>query len=227
MAGEDLDLGDDGGTNDTGKGGKGKKHKPLSKGQKIGVAIGAVTILLIVFQIKKGSSSSSSSTTASAPIDPQTGYPTGSAEDQAALAQISASQSGATAADGGGGSGGYYDSGGGGDSGTDPATGVSYSSEFSTLGAEVTSYQNQIAAWESQAASTFYSSSNPPPSPAPAPTTTSTTSTTTGPTAADRAKLASLNAELTKDTTGANKGSTGAKANIPVLKKQIAAVQAR
>lgn len=98
MAGEDLLEGDDGGSNDTSpaKGGK-KKHKPLSKGQKIGVVIGVVTIVLVIYQIRKSNAASASTTSS---IDPATGYPTGSAQDLAALAE----QQGTGSAAGGSGS---------------------------------------------------------------------------------------------------------------------------
>ena len=90
MAGEDLLEGDDGGSNDTSGGGKKGKHKPLSKGQKIGLAIGVVTILLIIYQVRKqnAANAAASGSAASAATDPLTGYPAGSAEDQAALAAM-------------------------------------------------------------------------------------------------------------------------------------------
>ena len=102
MAGEDL-L-EDGGDSATG-GKAGKAHKPLSKGQKIGVGIGLVTILLIIWQVHKQSAANAASSSTSTPIDPTTGYPTGSAQDQAALQQMQSSSSGSGSGSYGGGSG--------------------------------------------------------------------------------------------------------------------------
>lgn len=228
MAGEDLDLGDDGGANDT-AGAKGKKHKPLSKGQKIGVAIGAITILLVIVQIERSKSASAATTTAttsSTPIDPQTGYPSGSAADQAALAQM------ASAADQGSYGSGYYGSDGTGgsssslDTGTDPSTGASYSSEIaansgalSTLGTDFQTLENQFSSLQGEVVPPATSTETTTPlAPTVAP------SSSVGLTPAQQTKLSSLNAQLAKDEASKTKG---AKANVPVLKKQITAVESR
>jgi hypothetical protein len=236
MAGEDLLEGTDGGTNDTdAKGGKGKKHKPLSKGQKIGAAIGAITILLVVYQIKKGQASSAASTTSSAAIDPQTGYPVGSAQDQAALATLngtSAAQGYGSYSGGGGGGGGYYSGGSSTDSGTDPATGQSYSSELSSIGSEYTTLGNEYNSLQTE----FSTWSSSPPAgtqpPAPTPPTGTPTGTVvkgvaggkTGPTVSSSQNLANLNATLKRDEQG---NTAGDKASVVTLNKQIAAVKAR
>ena len=89
MAGEDL-LEDSGSGDSSTGSGTSKKHKPLSKPQKIGVAIGVLTIILVVVQIERSKSASTATAGASTPIDPETGYPEGSAEDQAALAAVDA-----------------------------------------------------------------------------------------------------------------------------------------
>lgn len=97
MAGEDL-LEDDTGTGAAAKG----KKKPLSKGQKIGLGIGIVTILLIIYQVRKQSAASASSSSATQPIDPATGYPSGSAQDQAALQAMQGSSASGSGYTGGG-----------------------------------------------------------------------------------------------------------------------------
>lgn len=229
MAGEDLLEGDDGGTNDTSSSAKGskKKHKPLSKGQKIGVAIGLITILLVIIQIEKSKAATTAaagSTSSSTPIDPQTGYPEGSAEDEAALAAINAGSTTSSGGDSGidPSTGQTYDSEIQGES-IDPSTGLSYSSELSTdsgllstLGTEVTSYQNQITTLINDQA-TDYNANNPPPAP-------TNTNTPKSPTASQSATLTNLQSELNKDSQGTTKGD---KASVVTLQKQIAAVKAR
>jgi len=135
MAGEDLLEGDDGGSNDSSAKGK-KGKKPLSKGQKIGLGIGLATIVLVIYQIKKGSASSAAAgtTTAAAATDPATGYPSGSIQDQQALA----SMNGTSSANGGssgayGGYGSYGSSSTGGGYNTDPAV----TSALNTLTSDV------------------------------------------------------------------------------------------
>jgi hypothetical protein len=84
MAGEDLDLDETGS-----EGGKNGKRKPLSQGQKIGIGIGIVTILLIIYQVRKQSAANAAaSSSSSAAVDPLTGYPSGSPQDQQALASM-------------------------------------------------------------------------------------------------------------------------------------------
>jgi hypothetical protein len=234
MAGEDLLEGADGGTNDT-TGAKGKKHKPLSKGQKIGVAIGAITILLVVYQIKKGQASSSSSTTASAPIDPQTGYPAGSAQDQAALAQIAASQSAASSAGqyGTGGGGGSWSGGSDGSSsssGIDPSTGQSYSSEIaanntalSSLGQDYTTLEQQWSSFTSNPGQSGGVGEETPGNPTGAIGPATPAAPT--PTATQSANLVKLEAELNRDEQGTP--TAGKTASITTLNKQITAVKNR
>lgn len=226
MAGEDLLEGDDGGANDTADTKGAKKHKPLSKGQKIGAAVGIVTILLVIYQIKKSeAATSTASATASAPIDPQTGYPEGSAEDQAALAAIQSS----------GGAGSMYSSGGGGwtgdtsstdTSGLDPSTGATYSSELSTLGTNYTSLETALSALQGdftsyQGQTAIPTPTVPTPNGTPGPTAPAPT---TSPSAVQSANLANLEAELKKDSAGTTAGD---KASVKTLNKQIAAVKAR
>jgi hypothetical protein len=213
MAGEDLLEGTDGGANDT-RGKKGKK-KPLSKGQKIGVVIGGITILLVLVQIERSKASAgTSATTATAPIDPTTGDPSGSAADQAALAAMQ------SAAGSSGGGGGYYDSGSS-DSGTDPATGASYSSEISANATAWSALGPEITALEAQVSSL---SSNPgppgPPGPAGPPAPASH-----GATSLQSANLANLEAELKRDQTG--KATPNKTKAIATLNKQITAVKGR
>jgi hypothetical protein len=236
MAGEDL-LEDDTGTSSTsstdGPDGK-KKKKPLSKGQKIGVAIGLVTIVLFIYEIEKNKSAAATAgaSTTSTPVDPQTGYPQGSAEDTAALAAMNGSGSG-SGYYGGGSSDGYgsvstssgidpttgatYAS----EMGTDPSTGISYSSELassgtalSTLGTEYSTLQGQFTTLES----TLPGGANYV-----APVTPATTSKTANPSVLQSANLAKLNQELGKDQ-AAKKPNTKA---IATLKKQITAVTNR
>jgi hypothetical protein len=215
MAGEDLLEGSDGGSNDTDAKSKGKK-KPLSKGQKIGVIIGGVTILLVIVQIErsKASASTAATTSTTAPIDPTTGYPSGSPEDQAALANMGSS--------GGGGSG--YSSGYGSstDPSVDPSTGASYSSEIganttalSTLGTDFTALENQFSTLQGEVV--------PPPSQTPPPS--STPPPAHGATALQSANLANLEAELKRDSTG--KKTPTKTAAIKRLNTQITAVKAR
>lgn len=103
MAGEDLDLDESGAD-----GGKKGKHKPLTKGQKIGIGIGLATILLIIYQVKKQSAANASTSASSSAIDPLTGYPTGSAQDQAALSSMYSGSASTGSYPGSGGGGGYY-----------------------------------------------------------------------------------------------------------------------
>ena len=213
MAGEDLLEGDDGGTNDTdGAPGKKGKKKPLSKGQKIGVAIGLVTIVLFIYEIQKNKSASSSSGAAgtTSTIDPQTGYPSGSAADQAALSQLSGSSGGGYY-----GSGGYYTSPSSSSTdpfqGVDPSSGATYASELNTLGSDYSGLNAQLTTLEQQAA-TWSSTGN------------TTTPGSSGPTAAQKANLSHLEAELSKDR---KINTPSAKAAVTRLNKQITAVKAR
>lgn len=213
MAGEDLLEGDDGGSNDT-SGGKGKKHKPLSKGQKIGVGIGLVTILLVIVQIEKSKAASAGTTTVSGTN--QTAADQAAAADEAALA-----------------SGGYGGGGASYDTGTDPATGetyaseiqaasidpnsgATYSSEFSTLGQDYQTLANQFTALQGEVI---------PPAGGVTKGPGSTTTVTTG--AASKtpaANLANLNAELAKDE---KINTPAARSSVTTLKKQITAVKSR
>jgi hypothetical protein len=203
MAGEDL-LEDD-----TGDGTK-KKHKPLSKGQKIGVAIGVVTIILFIYEIEKNKSNAAAAVTTTTPIDPQTGYPEGSAQDQAALAQLGGA--GATPGYSTGSDGGYYSpSNPDPTAGIDPSTGQSYSSELTTLGTDFQSLQNSYSTLSQQVA-TWSSTGTPTTNPT-VPTLSSAQTST----------LAKLNQELGKDQ-AAKKPNTKA---ITILKRQISAVQHR
>lgn len=148
MAGEDL-LEDGGDSSSAEKPVKGKK--PLSKGQKIGVGIGVVTIVLFIYEIQKSKNAAAASATTTAPIDPQTGYPSGSAQDQAALAQMG-NASGAYGYQGQGSYGSYPSTGATSTtSGQDPVTGMTYSAEIaanaggiSTLQSDFTQLQGSI-----------------------------------------------------------------------------------
>lgn len=142
MAGEDLLESGGDSSSDTAATGKDKKHKPLSKGQKIGVAIGVITILLVIWQIKKSQASSATTGTTTTPIDPQTGYPEGSAEDQAALAQIANAGSYGNQ---GIGSQAYPDTGTTTtSSGVDPSTGLSYSAEIASNASGIGTLQSEF-----------------------------------------------------------------------------------
>jgi hypothetical protein len=220
MAGEDL-LEDDTGTGSkTGPDGK-KGKKPLSKGQKIGLGIGLVTIVLFIYQIEKGKAASSSTAASStAPIDPTTGYPSGSAQDESALA-----------GSGTGGAGGFSSGGGGGFfsdpsssaapatdpfQGVDPSSGQTYASELSTLGSDYSGLQSQYTTLQ-QAFTTWSSTGTT------TPPTTTTSPVTKAPTSAQAANLAKLNQELGKDQAAKKPNKTA----IATLKKQIAAVNKR
>jgi hypothetical protein len=220
MAGEDLLEGTDGGANDT-DAKKGKK-KPLSKGQKIGVAIGATTIVLVLVQIERSKGAASTSTSTTTPIDPLTGDPEGSAADQAAL---SAMQNG-TGSSGDGAGGGYYSSpsSGSDDGGTDPATGATYSSEIAGLvtanSALGTDFTNLEAQWSS-----LSSNPNPPATGTTPPPTSTTPAAPHGASPLQSANLANLEAELKRDQTG--KPTANKTRAVKTLNKQIAAVKAR
>jgi hypothetical protein len=212
VAGEDLLEGTDGGSNDTGSasGPGSKKKKPLSKGQKIGLVIGLVTIALVVIQIERSkSAASSAATSTSTPIDPETGYPEGSAQDQAALANLAA-QSGGGSYGAQGGSDGYGSSDSSGASDTDPATGISYSSEIGTINGTLGTLGTDLTGLESQF-STFQSDVPPATTPSTTPTAATTpTTTTTSPTSSSTANPA-LNttlANLAKDEAAAAKDPT-------------------
>lgn len=220
MAGEDL-LEDSGSGDSSTGSGTSKKHKPLSKPQKIGVAIGVLTIILVVVQIERSKSASTATAGASTPIDPETGYPEGSAEDQAALAALeSGSGAGSSGGgDGGGGDGGVDPATGqtysseigalGADysnAGIDPATGVSYSSELSTLGTNYTNALGDITSLQQEF--TQYQQSVKTPAAGKTPSQ----------------NLANLESQLARDEKGTSKGDV---ANRATLKKQIAAVKSR
>jgi hypothetical protein len=223
-----LDSGGDGGAPAGDAHGK-KPKKPLSKGQKIGVVIGVVTILLVVVQIErsKASTAAAASPASSTPIDPQTGFPEGSAQDQAALSQIGSS---AGAGGLGSGGGGYYsvptssatqtDP----FQGTDPSTGLSYASEISSNTTGISTLQqewsSEFSTLSTEIAGISTTQTQPGTSPAgPRPTGP----TAVAATAAQVSTLAKLNQELGKDQAAKNPNKTA----IATLKKQITAVTKR
>ena len=230
MAGEDL-LESGGDSSPSESDTKGKKKKPLSKGQKIGVGIGVVTILLVIWQIKKSQAANASSTT-TAPIDPQTGYPSGSAEDQAALAQLSG--------------GGLYGNQGSGTygadtgqtstvSGNDPVTGMTYSAEIaqnaggiSTLQSDFTQLQGSITSLTSdvQGLSTNANQTYQQPYQSnPTPTPTSTTPTPTPTPTSHLPTLATAEARIAttkKDIAAAQKGGPADASKLASAKATLA-----
>jgi len=144
VAGEDLD--EDTSDSSSAPGAAGKKgKKPLNKGQKIGVAIGVVTILLFIYEIKKNSAATaataaSATTPAAAPIDPQTGYPSGSVQDQNALAAINGTSSYAN----GNSTGGSYGSSGSGSYGGGGGGMSTLQSEYAALEAQLTTLTSDV-----------------------------------------------------------------------------------
>ena len=219
-----LDSGGGGGDAPTTEPDGKKAKKPLSKGQKIGVVIGVVTILLVIVQIERSKSSSTAAATSS-PIDPTTGDPAGSAADQAALAQLGQEQAAGGGSYGGGGS--YSDGSSptGYDtstvSGTDPSTGLSYSAEIASNASGISTLQDTITTDFSTITSEITGLSTTQPQ---TPVTPPTLQRSTGPTAAQTATLAKLNQELGKDQAGTSANDKKATAT---LKKQIAAVTKR
>lgn len=201
------------------------------------LAAGGVVVAAVAYWRSKHPSSSSSSSSTSTTIDPATGYPTGSAADEAALAaQSSAASGGLVATAPTSDLSGYQDGGGG--------TGYSGSGGYgSQIESTLTSIQSELAGDTSIVSPPTSVTSTPPStgdptdgnSPEPiggvgAITATDPTGAITGaatpqpPTAQQTATLSKLNTELTKDEAGSTAGD---KASVTTLKKQIAAVQAR
>lgn len=185
MAGEDLlEEGGDSTTN-TAPDGK-KKHKPLSKGQKIGVAIGVITIVLVIVEIERNKANAATTAASATPA---------SATDPGAAYEDS----------GGGGGSGYWSGDSGGDNGLDPSTGIPYSTELSTLGSEYTNLNSEYTTLQTQ-----WDTISTAPGPGPdIPGTPGPKS----PTSTQASNLAKLNQELGKDQ-AAKKPNTKAIATL-------------
>lgn len=196
-----------------------RAHRPEVLG-----GIGFVVAAFAYYKSKHPSSSStaSSSTAATTSIDPSTGYPAGSAADEAALAQQAAGTAiSSVPTSGDGSTSGYADGGGTGYSGGGGG--------ISTIETDLAGIQSSISALSLTQTTPPGTTSVTPPSvtttpPSPVVTPTPPPTTPAAPTATQTANLKNLNRELTKDEAGSTAGD---KASVTTLKKQIAAVTAR
>jgi hypothetical protein len=204
----------EGKTDDSSSPASGKKKGKVSKGMKISILIGIITIFLFIYQIRKSQSAS----TTTAATDPQTGYPAGSAQDEAALASLGSAA----------GSGSSYDSGTGTDTTTgttttsdpfqniDPGTGASYASELETANGMLSTLGTDYAGLET-AYSTLASEVTQPSGVTPPGGSVGTTigpSTITGLSTAQQTALTTTQSNLTKDE------------SLPVSAKNTAAIKA-